>query len=121
MKQSKVLSVVATILILLGGLYFLKWLYHETNLLFVIGTVVFMVVVCLFQLKVLQLLEHDQCLKQKENRLEKDLKNNREKLFLQIQKLVKWQEMARQDFEDTLDYINGYSEEEIQKKYREKY
>ena len=121
MKQSKVLSFVATILILLGGLYFLKWLYHETNLLFVIGTVVFMVVVCLFQLKVLQLLEHDQCLKQKENRLEKDLKNNREKLFSQIQKLVKWQEMARQDFEETLDYMNGYTEEEIQKKYREKY
>ena len=115
------LSFVATILILLGGLYFLKWLYHETNLLFVIGTVVFMVVVCFFQLKVLQLLEHDQCLKQKENRLEKDLKNNREKLFSQIQKLVKWQEMARQDFEETLDYMNGYTEEEIQKKYREKY
>lgn len=121
MKQSKVLSFVATILILLGGLYFLKWLYHETNLLFVIGTVVFMVVVCLFQLKVLQLLEHDQCLKQKENRLGKDLKYNREKLFSQIQKLVKWHEMARQDFEETLDYMNGYTEEEIQKKYREKY
>ena len=29
--------------------------------------------------------------------------------------------MARQDFEDTLDLINGYSEEEIQKKYQEKY
>ena len=121
MKKSRLLSMFAIILIISGGLYFLKWLYHETNLLFVIGTVVFMIVVCLFQLKVLQVLEQDQCQKQSENRLRKDLKYNKEKLFLQIQKLVKWHEMARQDFEDTLDLINGYSEEEIQKKYREKY
>lgn len=121
MKKSRLLSMFAITLVILGAFYFIRWLYHETNLLFVIGTVVFMVVACLFQLKVLQLLEHDQCLKQKENRLEKDLKNNREKLFSQIQKLVKWQEMARQDFEETLDYMNGYTEEEIQKKYREKY
>lgn len=121
MKQSKVLSVVATVLVIFGAFYFLQWLYRETNLLFVIGTIVFMMVVCLFQLKVLQVLEQDQCQKQSENRLGKDLKYNREKLFSQIQKLVKWHEMARQDFEDTLDYINGYSEEEIQKKYREKY
>lgn len=121
MKQSKVLSVVAIILIISGGLYFLKWLYHETNLLFVMGTILFVGLACLFQLKLLYILEQDHRQEKRENRLGKDLKYNREKLFLQIQKLVKWHEMARQDFEDTLDYINGYSEEEIQKKYREKY
>ncbi len=85
------------------------------------GTILFVGLACLFQLKLLYILEQDHRQEKRENRLGKDLKYNREKLFLQIQKLVKWHEMARQDFEDTLDYINGYSEEEIQKKYREKY
>ncbi len=48
----------------------------------------------------------------------KDLKTNKKKLFQQIRNLVKWKEMSREDFEDTLDRINGYTEEEIQAKYR---
>lgn len=56
--------------------------------------------------------------KEEENRLMKDLKTNKKKLFQQIRNLVKWKEMSREDFEDTLDRINGYTEEEIQAKYR---
>lgn len=56
--------------------------------------------------------------KEEKNRLMKDLKTNKKKLFQQIRNLVKWKEMSREDFEDTLDRINGYTEEEIQAKYR---
>ena len=121
MKKSRLLSMFAIILVILGVFYFIQWLYHETNLLFVIGTILFVGMACLFQLKLLYILEQDHRQEKRENCLGKDLKYNREKLFSQIQKLVKWHEMASQDFEDTLDLINGYSEEEIQKKYQEKY
>ena len=108
--MKKIKALLLLLLLLVGCLYLGNYLFTIAEIL--LGIVLFYI----FLKKILKTLEDDQT--ESENQLYYELKHNKEKLFEQIRNLVKWKEMANQDFEDTLDLINGYSEEEIMKKYR---
>ena len=108
--MKKIKALLLLLLLLVGCLYLGNYLFTIAEIL--LGIVLFYI----FFKKILKTLEDGQT--ESENQLYYELKHNKEILFEQIRNLVKWKEMANQDFEDTLDLINGYSEEEIMKKYR---
>lgn len=106
----------------IGFLYFMFWLLQETGVYFTLFTLLCMFTI--FCVSIYSLQELEKSRKEKQEKLNREqlfwreLKYNREHLFSNIKKMIVWREEANRDFEDTLDLINGYTEEEIQSRHR---